>query len=48
MCVCVCVCCACSLLKDLYQVKVFQAVLPPEETNLPELIVKEVEVCTET
>ena len=44
-CPCICVCArVCSLLKDLYQVKVFQTSLPPEEANLSDVIVKEIEV----
>ena len=40
-----CVCAhMCSLLKDLYQVKVFQMSLPPEEANLSEVVAKEIEV----
>ena len=42
---CMCVCAhMCSLLKDLYQVKVFQMSLPPEEANLSEVVAKEIEV----
>ena len=44
-CACISVCArVCSLLKDLYQVKVFQTSLPPEEANLSEVIAKEIEV----